>query len=220
MTTIMTVPRATVPLLFQDGASINPEWYRWVRDISLRVGGVISPTIGEVAAMVNNAGAGFLMSAGDEASDPAFVMGPQGLTGAAGVSIQGAVGEQGEQGEQGPPGPPGTTIAAPKVFTDQSASRAINTTYTNLATISLMVIATVRCAISFVGGTATAQAKMDTSSPPTTIASGIVGIQVGLMGEDNTFQIAFAVNPGAQYRIDTTAVNGTTVLGKWFELTL
>ena len=217
MTTIMTVPTATSPLLSGDGVSINPVWYRWVRDITLRVGGVISPSIGEVAAMINNAGAGFLMSASDEAPESSFVMGPQGLAGPAGLSIQGATGDQGEQGEQGPPGP---AVAALKMFADQTSARAIDTTYTNLATTSLLVMATVRCNISLAGGTSTAQAKMDYASPPTTIATGLVGIQAGLLSEDNTFQIVFAVNPGAQYRIDSATANGTTILGKWFELNL
>ena len=217
MTTIMTVPTSTSPLLSGDGVSINPVWYRWVRDITLRVGGVISPSIGEVAAMINNAGAGFLMSASDDASESAFVMGPQGLSGPPGLSIQGAIGDQGDQGEQGPPG---AAMAAPNVFSDQTSVRAINTTYTNLATTSLMVMATVRCAISLAGGLSTAQAKMDYTSPPITVATGLVGIQSGLMSEDNTFQLVFAVNPGAQYRIDTAAVNGSAVLGKWFEVTL
>ena len=217
MTTTVTVPTATFPLLSSDGVSINPVWYRWVRDITFRVGGVISPSMGEVAAMINNAGAGFLMSSADDTADSSFVMGPQGLPGMDGVATQSAIGDQGEQGEQGPPG---AVMAAPKVFVDQTSIRALNTTYTNLATTSLLVMATVRCAIALAGGTSTAQSKMDYSSPPTTIATGLVGIQAGLMSEDNTFQLVFAVNPGAQYRIDTATANGTAVLGKWFELTL
>src|SRR5881396_769218 len=71
--------------------------------------------------------------------------------------------------------------------TDATASRALDTTYTNGAR-ALLVCATVRCVASLAGGTATAQGKSDTSNPPTTVVSGICGIQAGLLGEDNSFQ--------------------------------
>ena len=38
--TLLTIPRATIPLLADDGVSISPEWYRCIRDLSERVGGV------------------------------------------------------------------------------------------------------------------------------------------------------------------------------------
>jgi hypothetical protein len=63
------------------------------------------------------------------------------------------------------------------------------------------------------------QAKSDGTGTPTTIASGIVGIQTGLMGEDNSFQISFTVAAGMNYRLDTVSINGTVVLGEWFETT-
>jgi hypothetical protein len=80
----------------------------------------------------------------------------------------------------------------------------------------------VRCAISVAAGTAYVQAKADTSAPPTTIASGRIGIEAGLVNEDNTFQVFFVVPAGAtqNYRLDSTAVNGTVTLASWFEYLL
>ncbi len=117
-----------------------------------------------------------------------------------------------------------TTGAARKAIafcpaqTDVTASRVLNTTYTAPATRSVMVHATVRCAITLAGGNAYVQGKSDSSSPPTTVASGIVGIQAGLLNEDNSFQISFVVAAGVNYRIDSATTNGTTTLGKWFEI--
>jgi hypothetical protein len=102
--------------------------------------------------------------------------------------------------------------------TDVTVSRALNTTYTNSDTNrTLHVIATVGCVITVAAGTAFAQGKADTSTPPVTAASGIVGIQAGLLGEDNSYEVNFYVMPLEKYRIDSTAVNGTTTLGNWFE---
>jgi hypothetical protein len=110
------------------------------------------------------------------------------------------------------------TIAWIPTQINQTASRALNTTYTNTGSRSLMVHATVRCAISLASGNAYVQAKSDSSTPPTTVASGIVGIQNGLLNEDNTFQIFFVVAPGMKYRIDTSTANGTCTLGEFFEV--
>ena len=102
---------------------------------------------------------------------------------------------------------------------DVTASRALNTTYTNSDSVrTLHVTATVRCAISVAAGQAFVQGKADTSTPPTTEASGIVGIQAGLLSEDNSHEVNFYVLPGNKYRIDSTAVTGTVTLGKWFEM--
>lgn len=100
-----------------------------------------------------------------------------------------------------------------------TTTRALNTTYAGSSTKSTLVMVTVRCSISLAAGMATAQAKSDGTTTPTTIASGIVGIQTGLMGEDNSFQISFTVAAGMNYRLDTTATNGAVVLGEWFETT-
>lgn len=114
-----------------------------------------------------------------------------------------------------------TTGAARKALaynpTQTAPARALNTTYAAPATRSIMVMATVRCATSAGAGTAYAQAKSDGAAPPATIASGIVGIQAGLAGEDNSFQLCFTVAAGANYRIDTTASSGTVTLGSWHE---
>ena len=75
-----------------------------------------------------------------------------------------------------------------------------------------------RCVISAAPGQAFVQGKADTSTPPTTEASGIVGIQAGLLGENNSHEVNFYVLPGNKYRIDKTEVTGTVTLGKWFEM--
>ena len=79
---------------------------------------------------------------------------------------------------------------------------------------------TVRCAVTLAGGNAYVQAKMDTATPPTVAASGLVGIQAGLLGEDNSFQLVFSVNPGGTYIVTSSATNGTVTLGTWFEITV
>lgn len=104
-------------------------------------------------------------------------------------------------------------------WTDMTASRAKDTVYAN-GVKPLLVLATFRCAITAGGGNAYVQAKSDGLSTPTTVASGKVGIEAGLNGEDNNFQIAFFVNPGANYSIASSATNGTVTLGKWIEVIL
>ena len=100
---------------------------------------------------------------------------------------------------------------------NQTASRALNTTYTNTGIGSMLVQATFRAIITLAAGSSTVQGKSDDSTPPTTIATGLVGIQAGLLNEDNTFQITFIVSPGKTYRIDSAVANGTATLGTWFE---
>jgi hypothetical protein len=142
--------------------------------------------------------------------------GPPGIQGAQGERGWPAVGEQGEPGEPGMP-----CLATPyRPITNATASRALDTTYTNLSLSVLLVQATVRCAVSVAGGNAYVQAKMDTATPPTVIASGKVGIEAGLLSEDNSFQVSFLVNPGGTYILTTAATNGTVTLGNWFEMPL
>ena len=121
--------------------------------------------------------------------------------------------------------PDASAKLANAAFTSQDVvgSRALNTTYINPhSDKSLLVSVTVRCAITLAAGTAYVQAKADTSGPPTTNVSGIIGIESGLLNEDNTFQLIFAVPAGTNqnYRVDSTASNGTVTLGSWFEMTL
>ncbi len=104
------------------------------------------------------------------------------------------------------------------ISVDVSASRAINSTYTNNASYNLKVEATFRCVVTVAGGNAYIQGKSDTNTPPTTVATGIVGIESGLLSEDNSFQISFIVRPTYNYRIDSATTNGTATLGKWFEI--
>lgn len=112
-----------------------------------------------------------------------------------------------------------TLASANKTNSDVTASRAVNTTYTNSSsTNSILVMTTWRCAITLAGGNAYVQAKSDSSSPPTTVVSGIIGIQAGLLNEDNSFQAVFVVEPSKNYRVDSSATNGTVTLGKWIEV--
>jgi hypothetical protein len=112
-----------------------------------------------------------------------------------------------------------TLATSNKVQIDQTGSRALNTNYTNSSTASsLMVMATVRCAISLAAGNAYVFGLSDGSSPCTTTASGLVGIQAGLLNEDNTFQLTFVVGTNTNYRINSVTTNGTCTLGKFFEM--
>lgn len=104
--------------------------------------------------------------------------------------------------------------------TDVTGSRALNTTYTNTNQHSVLVLVTLRCAITLAAGNAYVQAKSDSASPPTTVASGVVGIEAGLLNEDNTFQLTFVAEAGKNYRVDSTATNGTVTIGKWMEVAL
>ena len=115
------------------------------------------------------------------------------------------------------PNSSGTLSLASKVQDNVTASRALSTTYANQGTSSLLCMVTVRCAVTLAAGVATAQAKADTSSPPTTVVSGLIGIQAGLLNEDNTYQLMFVVGTSLNYRVDTANTNGTTVLGSFFE---
>lgn len=106
---------------------------------------------------------------------------------------------------------------------DVTGSRALNTTYANpSATRALIVMVTARCVATLTNGAATMQGKMDTTATPSTIASGIVGIEAGLLALDETFQLVFTVPAGTanKYRVDSATSNGTVTLGKWFETTL
>lgn len=106
----------------------------------------------------------------------------------------------------------------PKLQVNQTASRNLDVTYTNTdSTRTLEVAATVRCAITLGGGNAYAQGFSDDATPPVTAASGIVGIQTGLLSENNSFQLVFKVAPGKKYIITSSATNGTVTKGNWFE---
>lgn len=107
-----------------------------------------------------------------------------------------------------------------KTQVNQTSGRALDTTYANTSPRSLLVTATARCAITVAAGNAYIQGVSDAAAPPTTIASGIVGVQSGLVGEDNSAQISFVVAPGMNYRVNSSTTNGTVTLGEWFETIL
>lgn len=112
-----------------------------------------------------------------------------------------------------------TLASAGKGVTDVTASRALNSTYSNLTTASsMLVMVTSRCAISLASGVAWMQAKSDTATNPSTVVSGIVGIQAGLLNEDNSYQVVFPVGTSSYYSVSTSTSNGSVTLGRWVEL--
>lgn len=198
--------------------SIDLPWYLYLtKYLFERVGGYAAPTNVELAGLVNSSGAGFLMGHGENSGDT-------------NIMIPGPQGQKGENGNQSVIMIDNTNIEYPQVlgqnekqanlFSDKTASRALNTTYTNQQQVTIMVMASVRCSTTLGAGVAYVTALMDTASPPTVPASGPIGIEVGLLGENNSHQVTFAVNPGGTYRIASTTVTGTVVLGRWFELSL
>ena len=106
-----------------------------------------------------------------------------------------------------------------KTFTDQTGSRALDTTYTNSDTYrSMLVVVTLRCAVTVATGAAWVIAKSDSSTPPTTAVSGNVGIETGLLNEDITVQLTFVVAPGKTYKLISTQTNGTVTMQFWGEM--
>lgn len=234
---------ANVVLVDQETGSVqfNPIWLRWFIDYANALDSVIATVVSissSATAWVGDNGGG-----DGEGGDGGFLLGPPGPSGAVGPMGPMLLAEEGEQGEQGfsIQGPPGTAgLMAPPIFlpleeaTEETIffappsnyralldpARALDTTYTNTSVTSLLVMATVKCAITAAGGNAYVQALMDTATPPTTPASGLVGIETGLNGENNSFQIVFIVNPGGTYYLQSSATNGTVTLGDWYEFPL
>jgi hypothetical protein len=191
---------------------VDIEWMRYFSTLTERAGGTVAPT-NLYTAIIQVPQSSMALN-GQEDGEPG-PMGPQGRAGDSGAQGYSIPGEQGEEGE------PGMFMFAPTPYrTPLAATRALNTTYTNVSASSLLVMATVRCAITVAAGNAYVQAKMDTATPPTVAASGLVGIEAGLLGEDNSFQVAFVVNPGGTYIISSTTTNGTVTLGRWMEFPL
>lgn len=104
-------------------------------------------------------------------------------------------------------------------WTNATASRTLGTVYTNSSsTNTIMVMITVRCVTTSAGGNAYVQAFSDTAANPSTVASGIVGLQAGLLNEDNSYQLTFVVRPGEKYKVVASTTNGTCTLGNWTEM--
>lgn len=226
----------------QEGKThFNPVWLRWFIEYAAALSTAMS-----IVESISLTSAPFVGTeqGSDEGGDaeaisvpgPVGPVGPQGPAAPMWVSeeIEGEQGVPGAQGNIGPVGPAGPLLflepdsgdepllmlAPEKYRTATTPTRALNTTYTNTSTQTLLVHATVRCAITLAGGNAHVQALMDTATPPTTPATGLVGIQAGLVNEDNSFQIVFLVNPGGTYYLQSSATNGTVTLGTWFEFSL
>lgn len=213
---ILTLPQARIPLGWATvqgqrvPVEIDMEWMLYLTTLTERAGGTVAPT--NLYQSITYLPQSSVVLAGDEEGEPG-PMGPPGMAGAMGTAGQSIPGADGEDGE------PGVFMFAPQGYRDavnQTASRALNTTYTNLSTQSLLIQATVRCAVTLAGG----NAQIQGASPAGTIATGVIGIQAGLLGEDNSFQIVFVAAPGATYRLNSATVNGTATLGAWFEFPL
>ncbi len=215
---ILNLPQARIPIgsvMIQGQrvpVDVDVEWMRYFITLTERAGGVVAPTnLYQTISGVSNPPVFFQDG---EQGDQGII----GATGASGINGTNGMTIIGEPGEQGEPGAMMQTRLPYRTALD--ATRALDTTYTNVSESTLLVIANVRCAVTLAAGTAYVQAKMDTATPPTVAASGLVGIQAGLLNEDNTYQIIFTVNPGGTYIITSTTANGTTTLGKWFEITI
>lgn len=241
---ILTLPQARIPMGYavvngqRVPVEIDMEWMRYFATLTERAGGVVAPT--NLYQTINNLpqSSGYAQDGeqgepgepgrpgqngidgingyavrGEDGEDGVDGMpGPQGMQGIQGLTGYGIQGEQGEDGES-----VFAFLTQASYRTALDATRSLDTTYTNVSTSTLLVLVTVRCAITVAAGNAYAQAKMDTATPPTVAASGLVGIEAGLLGEDNTFQLVFLVNPGGTYIVSTSATNGTVTLGKWME---
>lgn len=118
-------------------------------------------------------------------------------------------------------GPTRKALAVNPTWVNMSDFRAFNTTYTNTGNRSKLVMASARCmGGNLVNSAAYMQARSDTASPPTTLASGLVGFRVALANEDNDFQVVFVVAPGHNYRLDSVASgSGSIALQTWMEAT-
>ncbi len=242
----LNLPQARIPMgwAMVNGqrvpVEVDLEWMRYFSTLTERAGGVVAPT--NLYQTINNLSQssgyaqdgeqgepgepgrpgqngidgvnGYTVSGEDGEDGDMGIPGPQGMQGIQGLTGYGAQGEQGEDGE------PMFAFLPQSYRAALDATRSLDTTYTNVSTSTLLVHLTLRCAVTLAGGNAYAQAKMDTEMPPTVAASGLVGIEAGLLGEDNTFQLVFLVNPGGTYIVSTSATNGTVTLGKWFEITI
>lgn len=99
---------------------------------------------------------------------------------------------------------------------------ALNTVYA-AEEKRILVQATVRCSTTLAGGVAYVQAfhAQPSVTPPFIYhTTGIVGIENGVAGEDNSFQITFVVPEKFQYEIRSTVLDGSVVLTSVFETPL
>ena len=115
MTSIVTTPRAGMAIAGDLPAS--KEMYRWMHDVSIRIGGIVAPTITDLSGLINNAGAGFTLSAVD--SDDEQMMIP------------------GQPGPQGPQGAPGVMVVLPQDIDEEAPLPYLNSdvAYTNRANL-------------------------------------------------------------------------------------
>lgn len=215
---ILNLPQARIPMGWamvkgeRVAVEVDMEWMRFFAILTERAGGIVAPenlhqTFNSLAQI-----GGMSMGAEDGDIGPP---GPPGAVGPQGYMGQSIHGEDGEDGDHGM-----MIVQSTPYRTASTPANSLNTTYTNVSTSTKLVHLTVRCAVTLAGGNAYVQAKMDTATPPTVAASGLVGIQAGLLGEDNSFQLVFFVNPGGTYIVDSSATNGSVTLGTWFEITV
>lgn len=105
-------------------------------------------------------------------------------------------------------------------------TRSLDTNGTNIyanpnSAKSIIIMASVRCAVSVLHGHAYVTGNTDTNANPTTIYT-IVGTEDGLAGQDVTVSVIFTVPAGTTYNYKIAALtsNGTCTLKYWFEIVL
>jgi photosystem II stability/assembly factor-like uncharacterized protein len=107
----------------------------------------------------------------------------------------------------------------PRIPIDQTAApRAFNVTYTNYSSRTLMIMVYGAFLITVAGGTAEIQAFADTAAAPVIPISENIGIVGGLNGQSNRIPLYAFVQPGFNYRVLTTTVNGTATMLSWYEM--
>jgi hypothetical protein len=111
------------------------------------------------------------------------------------------------------------SLIAPSIPVDVTTSRLLDTTYTNNSkTRTLQIKVYVRCVNGAGIGISRIFVVADTSTPPTTLVSGFVGLNPALPNESNNFQIVADIAPGLNYRVNSFLfLNGSIFLDEWFE---
>ncbi|MDD3813312.1 MAG: hypothetical protein PHZ02_01590 [Desulfocapsaceae bacterium] len=94
-----------------------------------------------------------------------------------------------------------------------TASKSLNTLYNNYNSESMEVFVTARVQISLGGGIGYFWGNASGN-----YASGKVGIESGLMSEDNTLQLVFIVPPNSNYTVDSSQTNAVVTLEDWREV--
>jgi hypothetical protein len=102
-----------------------------------------------------------------------------------------------------------------------SALRVIDATtvYKNNSGRTIAVNLSARSTITSGGGTGFIEAESDATTTPVVIVAS-AGIQAGVNGQDNDYELSFFVNAAENYTFAVTATNATITYGHWFETAL